>query len=119
MEFDLSRKQQDVYDQVGALGKEKFAKRAADLRRTQAATPRENMRTSSRRGSWGSRSPRTWRDAGSGAMGRDPLLYLIAVEQTARYCLSTSHCLHIHCHGCASRRPGRARRSSASGSSAR
>ena len=36
---------------------------------------------------------------GSGAMGRDPLLYLIAIEQTARYCLSTAHSLHIHCHG--------------------
>jgi alkylation response protein AidB-like acyl-CoA dehydrogenase len=27
------------------------------------------------------------------------LLYLIAVEQTARYCMSTAHSLHIHCHG--------------------
>ena len=37
--------------------------------------------------------------ASSGASGKDPLLYLLAVEQTVRYCMSTAQCLHVHCHG--------------------
>jgi len=98
MDFELTRRQQDVYEQVGALGKEKFAKRAA-LHDAEASTPRENMRDFFDAGLMGLTVSEERGGLGSGAMGTDPLLYLIAVEQTARYCLSTSHCIHIHCHG--------------------
>ncbi len=98
MDFELTPRQREVYEKVGALGKEKFAKRAATYD-TQAATPRENMRDFFEAGLMGLTVSEERGGLGSGCMGNDPLLYLIAVEQTARYCLSTSHCIHIHCHG--------------------
>jgi alkylation response protein AidB-like acyl-CoA dehydrogenase len=98
MDFSLTPAQQAVYDQVGALGRDKFAKRAQALDAA-AVTPLENMRDFFDAGLMGLTVSRDLGGMGSGVMGEDPLLYILAVEQTARYCLSTSHCLHIHCHG--------------------
>lgn len=98
MDFDYSPKQREVYEIVGELGKTKFAPRAGghDIR---AETPVDNMDDFFKAGLSGLTISEDLGGLGSGAMGSDPLLYLIAVEQTARYCLSTAHCLHIHCHG--------------------
>ena len=98
MDFAFTPAQQAVYDQVGALGKDKFAKRAQALD-VAAVTPLENMRDFFDAGLMGLTVSRDMGGMGSGVMGEDPLLYILAVEQTARYDLSTSHCLHIHCHG--------------------
>jgi len=98
MDFELTRRQQDVYDQVGALGREKFGPRAHEFD-VKAETPRANMKDFFDAGLMGLTVGEDMGGAGSGAMGTDPLLYLLAVEQTARYCLSTAHCFHIHCHG--------------------
>jgi alkylation response protein AidB-like acyl-CoA dehydrogenase len=105
MDFEFTKKQQDVYDAVGALGKDKFAKRAREYD-VRAETPIENMKDFFDAGLMGMTISEDMGGMGSGAMGTDPLLYLLAVEQTARYCLSTSHCIHIHCHGA----PGRSGR---------
>ena len=98
MDFEFTKQQQDVYDAVGALGKDKFAKRAHEYD-VRAETPLENMKDFFDAGLMGMTISEDMGGMGSGAMGTDPLLYLLAVEQTARYCLSTSHCIHIHCHG--------------------
>ncbi len=98
MDFDYSPKQREIYERVGELGKTKFAPRAGVFDE-KAETPLINMRDFFEAGLLGLTISEELGGLGSGAMGRDPLLYLIAVEQTARYDLSTAHCLHIHCHG--------------------
>ncbi|HZQ60158.1 MAG TPA: acyl-CoA dehydrogenase family protein, partial [Casimicrobiaceae bacterium] len=98
MDFEFTPRQQEVHDVINALGKEKFAKRAAEFD-VRAETPLANMRDLFDAGLMGLTIGEDLGGDGSGAMGKDPLLYLLAVEQTARYCLSTAHCLHIHCHG--------------------
>ena len=78
MDFELTRRQQEVYEQVGALGKEKFAKRAHEFD-VRAQTPRENMKDFFEAGLMGLTVGEDLGGAGSGAMGSDPLLYLLAV----------------------------------------
>jgi len=98
MDFDFTPKQRELYELVGELGKTKFAPRAAEWDE-KAKTPLANMKDFIDAGLAGLTVSEDIGGMGSGAMGRDPLLYLIAIEQTARYCLSTAHSLHIHCHG--------------------
>ncbi len=98
MDFELTPKQKHVYETVGALAREKFAPRAArhDM---EATTPIENMRDLFEAGLLGLTVSEDLGGMGSGASGKDPLLYLLAVEQSSRSCMSTGHCVHIHCHG--------------------
>ena len=98
MSFEFSPEQRRVYDLVGDLGRTKFAPRAAE-HDVQATTPSLNMEEFHRAGLLGLTISEDLGGMGSGVMGTDPLLYLLAVEQTARYDLSTAQCLHIHCHG--------------------
>ena len=98
MNFAFSPEQQRVYDLVGELGRTKFGPRAAE-HDVHASTPVANMRDFFDAGLLGLTIGEDLGGMGSGVMGRDPLLYLLAVEQTARYDLSTAQCLHIHCHG--------------------
>ncbi|THT98095.1 acyl-CoA dehydrogenase [Lampropedia puyangensis] len=95
MNFNFTPEQQRIYDLVGELGRSVFAPRAAQTAQ-EARTPVENLKAlqdakvtpatvSVERGG-----------LGGGAAGTDPLISLLAVEQTARYCLSTAQCLHIH-----------------------
>lgn len=98
MEFDYTPGQRELYELVGALGRSKFAPRAGEFDQ-KAETPVDNMREFFQNNLMGLTISEDLGGLGSGAMGRDPLLYLVAIEQTARYCLSTAHCLHIHCHG--------------------
>lgn len=98
MDFELSPSQKKVYDTVGALAREKFVARAAKADRD-AQTPIENLRDFRAAGLLGLTISADLGGMGSGCAGADPLLYLLAVEQTARYCMSTAQCLHIHCHG--------------------
>lgn len=98
MDFDYTPRQREIYDIVGELGRTRFAPNAG--KHDEAATlPIENMRDFHAAGLSGLTVSEDLGGLGSGAMGNDPLLYLIAVEQTARYCMSTAHSLHIHCHG--------------------
>jgi len=99
MDFRLSQQQQRVFEEVGALAKNKFATRAAKYDR-EASTPVENLQDLFDGGHLALTISEDLGGADSGAMGNDPLLYLLAVEQTATACLSTAQCLHIHSHGC-------------------
>jgi len=98
MNFELSQRQQKVYDAVGAIAREKFLPRAAKADQ-EAKTPVENLRDLHKARLLGMTVSEDLGGMGSGCAGTDPLLYLLAVEQTARYCMSTAQCLHIHCHG--------------------
>ncbi|WP_340151215.1 acyl-CoA dehydrogenase family protein [uncultured Sneathiella sp.] len=98
MNFELSPAQREVYEIVGELGRSKFSARANEYDRN-ATTPIENLRDMGDQGLLKLTIAKDRGGMGSGALGEDPLLYLIAVEQTARYCLGTAQCLHIHCHG--------------------
>ncbi len=98
MNFELTPRQKEVYETVGALGRERFAPRAAK-HDYEASTPLENLRDLYDAGLLGLTISEELGGLGSGTAGTDPLLYLLAVEQTSRSCMSTGHCLHIHCHG--------------------
>lgn len=98
MDFNLTPKQREVYELTGQLARRNFAPRAAAYDRD-AVWPKENfddfrdnglltLTIAEDQGGWG-----------SGALGDDPLLYLLVIEQTARACLSTAQCIHIHSHG--------------------
>ena len=98
MDFDYSPRQREVYERVGELGKTKFAARAGEYDE-KAETPLANLHDLRDAGLLGLTISEELGGLGSGAMGNDPLLYLIAIEQTARYCMGTAQSLHIHCHG--------------------
>ncbi|MFG1478339.1 acyl-CoA dehydrogenase family protein [Xanthobacter sp. V4C-4] len=98
MDFEFSPRQRQVYEEVGRLGREVFAPRAAG-HDAAASLPLDNLKDL---GDLGLLKLTISSDLGgedSGAKGSDPLLYLLAVEQTARHCPSTGQCLHIHSHG--------------------
>jgi len=98
MDFVLSPSQRKVYETVGELSRTVFRKRAA-LHDREASTPRENLRDLFDAGLIGLTISERMGGMGSGTAGKDPLLYLLAVEQLARGDLSTAQCFHIHCHG--------------------
>lgn len=98
MNFDFSPRHREVYEEVGRLGREVFAVRAA-AHDAEASLPLDNLRDLSDLGLLKLTISRDLGGEDSGARGSDPLLYLLAVEQTARYCPSTGQCLHIHSHG--------------------
>ncbi|MDS1139902.1 acyl-CoA dehydrogenase family protein [Pusillimonas sp. SM2304] len=97
MNFNFSKTQQDLYELVGYLAREHFAPRAEESDRLKAL-PLDNLRDLHKHGLLGLTIAREHGGLGSGVMGEDPLLYLLAIEQTARLDLSTAHCLHIHLH---------------------
>ena len=99
MDFRLTAEQQRVYDIVGELGRERFAKRARDYD-VRAATPLDNLRDLYEGGLSKLTISKAFGGGGSGALGEDPLLSLLVVEQTARYCPSTAQCIHIHFNTC-------------------
>ncbi len=97
MNFNFSKAQRDLYELVGYLAREHFASRAAasDIEGT---LPVENLRDLNAHGLLALTIARERGGMGSGVMGEDPTLYLLAIEQVARVDLSTAHCLHIHLH---------------------
>jgi alkylation response protein AidB-like acyl-CoA dehydrogenase len=99
MNFNFSKSQQDLYELVGYLAREHFAPRAA-ASDAACTLPLENLRDLQSHGLLGLTIARERGGSGSGVMGEDPALYLLAIEQTARVDLSTAHCLHIHLHAC-------------------
>lgn len=99
MNFNFSQSQQDLYELVGYLAREHFAARAAEAEATQSL-PVQNLKDLQAHGLLGLTIAREHGGKGSGVMGEDPVLYLLAIEQTARVDLSTAHCLHIHLHAC-------------------
>lgn len=96
--FELTPKQKEIYETVGTLGRDRFAKRAPSHDRD-ATVPIDNLKELGAAGILKLTISEDLGGASSGASGKDPLLYLLAVEQTARYCMSTAQCLHVHCHG--------------------
>lgn len=95
MDFALSPAQQRVYDTVGELGRTRFAARAHrhDL---EASTPLDNLKDLFDAGLGAQSIRKSFGGGGGGALGEDPLISLLVVEQTARYCLGTAQCIHIH-----------------------
>lgn len=98
MNFELSKRQRHVYETVGEIARDKFARRAAQADQD-AKTPVENLRDLHKAGLGAMTVSEELGGMGSGCAGKDPLLYLLAVEQTARVCMSTAQCVHIHAHG--------------------
>lgn len=98
MNFELTPEQRRVYEWVGELGRTRFAARAADYDRD-ARLPLENLADLREARLLAATVGRDLGGLGSGALGEDYLLSLLAVEQTARYCPSTAQCLHIHFNG--------------------
>lgn len=97
MNFDFSKPQQEVYELVGYLAREHFAARAATYDR-ERRLPLENLADLHAHGLLGLTIAKQHGGMGSGVLGEDPVLYLLAIEQVARVDLSTAHCLHIHLH---------------------
>ena len=97
MDFELTPRQRDVFEVAGDLGRE-FAARAAQHDRD-ASLPVANIDAMRDCGFLNLTISADLGGMGSGARGTDPLLYLLAIEQIARYCLSSAQCLHIHSHG--------------------
>lgn len=95
MDFDYTPKQREIYETVGELGRARFAKRAAQYD-ADAVTPVENLKDLVNAGYAGAALREDLGGLGGGALGKDPLASLLVVEQTARYCLSTAQCIHIH-----------------------
>ncbi len=95
MDFDYTPKQREIYETVGTLGRERFAARAAAYDE-QAITPVDNLQDLVDAGYAGAALREDIGGLGGGALGTDPLASLLVVEQTARYCLSTAQCIHIH-----------------------
>src|SRR5665213_4298086 len=98
MDFEFTPAQRNVYETVGELARSRFAARAAK-HDADATLPVENMRDLFDAGLFGITISEDLGGMSSGAMGKDPLLYLLAVEQLARSDVSTAQCFHIHCHG--------------------
>lgn len=95
MDFAYSPKHQKIYDTVGALGVERFARRATEWE-SASRSPAENLDDLYDAGLLGAALSEEMGGLGGGALGVDPLASLLVVEQTARYCLSTAQCIHIH-----------------------
>jgi alkylation response protein AidB-like acyl-CoA dehydrogenase len=97
MNFNFSKPQHELYELVGYLAREHFAPRASvhDRERT---LPLDNLADLHKHGLLSLTIARERGGLGSGVMGIDPTLYLLAIEQTARVDLSTAHCLHVHLH---------------------
>jgi alkylation response protein AidB-like acyl-CoA dehydrogenase len=98
VDFEFSPRQREVYELVGELGRTKFAKRASKYDEY-ARLPEENIADLAANGLLKLTISKDLGGEDSGAKGSDPLLYLLAIEQVARYCPSTAQCLHIHSHG--------------------
>lgn len=98
MNFELTPKQKQVYETVGEISRTVFKTNSAK-HDVEASTPRENLRALFDAGLNGITISERMGGMGSGTAGEDPLLYLLAVEQTARGDMSTAQCFHIHCHG--------------------
>ncbi len=94
MDFSLSPAQQDIYERIGELGRTRFLDRAPRYDR-EARTPVENLQDLIDAGVAGAALSKAYGGLGSGPLGEDPLLALLIVEQTARYCVGTAQCLHI------------------------
>lgn len=97
MNFSLSREQARVQNLARGLAREAFAGRAADGDLA-AQVPAANLADLRSHGLLGLVIGRDLGGAGGGVQGEDPLAYLLALEQIAQVCLSTSHCLQVHCH---------------------
>lgn len=95
MDFSFTPAQQRVHSLAAAVAKEVFAPRAA-RHDAEASTPLDNLRALHDAGLLGLTIRKSLGGGGSGALGDDPLLSLLVVEQTARHCLSTAQCVHIH-----------------------
>ncbi|CAN5410829.1 acyl-CoA dehydrogenase family protein [soil metagenome] len=96
MDFSLTKKHQDIYDKVGELGRTRFAARAAWHDANPTVSPVENLKDLFDAGLAGASVREDIGGLGGGALGTDPLASLLVVEQTARYCMSTAQCIHIH-----------------------
>ncbi|MBD1586612.1 acyl-CoA dehydrogenase family protein [Pseudomonas typographi] len=95
MDFEYEQAHQRVYDIVGELGRSRFAPRAQGYDE-RAELPRENLRDLFDAGLLGLSISKSLGGGGGGALGEDPLISLLVVEQAARYCLSTAQSVHIH-----------------------
>lgn len=94
----LSARQREAYDQAGQLARERFATRAAAHARARTL-PALDLADLAASGLLNLAAGEDIGGAGSGIMGRDPLLYLLVLDQIAHHAgLATSHSLQVHSH---------------------
>ncbi|CAO3439302.1 acyl-CoA dehydrogenase family protein [Azospirillum doebereinerae] len=98
MDFNFTKAQRDVYETAGRIGREVLAPNAR-RHDEEASLPLDALKILADEGFLKLTVPAAYGGLDSGAKGSDPLLYLLAIEQLARYCHSTAHCLQVHSHG--------------------
>jgi alkylation response protein AidB-like acyl-CoA dehydrogenase len=97
VDFGFTDRHQEILAVVGRLGREKFRHRAAQYD-AGTQSPIENILDFQRAGLLNLTIRAEHGGQDSGALGSDPLLYLLAVEETARHCPGTAQSVHIHYH---------------------
>lgn len=95
MDFGYTPRQQKVYDAVGEIGRTRFLPRAPQTE-ARGESPADNLRDLFDAGVIGAALSEKVGGLGGGNLGKDPLISLLVIEQTARYCTSTAQCIHIH-----------------------
>jgi alkylation response protein AidB-like acyl-CoA dehydrogenase len=97
VDFSLTDKHRDILAKMGRIGCEtirpstgRYENGTQSVVDTFRAFGREGMLNLTIRAEHGGQD--------SGAHGADPLLYLPAVEESARYCPGTAQSVHIHYH---------------------
>ena len=97
MDFGFTDRHQEILAVVGRPGRENFRYRAAQYDAgTQSLIA--NILDFQRAGLLNLTIRAEHGGQDSGALGSDPLLYLLAVEETARHCPGTAQRVHIHYH---------------------
>ncbi|MUO43027.1 acyl-CoA dehydrogenase family protein [Agrobacterium vitis] len=98
MHLPLTPGQRAASETAGRLARERFAPRAAAYD-TELRLPVEDLRDLAEAGLLNLAAGEDIGGGGSGVLGKDPLLYLLILEQLARYSgLATSHSLQVHSH---------------------
>lgn len=97
MNLSLTPLQQKLSGLARSLAREAFAERAAGYDE-RAVLPEENLHDLRAVGLLNLVVGKDLGGHGSGIGSADPLLYLLVLEEIAAVCLSTSHCLQVHCH---------------------
>jgi alkylation response protein AidB-like acyl-CoA dehydrogenase len=97
MDFELTARQRELQELTAELGRERFLARAAEHDRD-ITLPEENLADLREAGLLTLTIAEELGGQGSGTKGKDPLLYLLAIEQIARYCPSTAQCFQVHAH---------------------
>jgi alkylation response protein AidB-like acyl-CoA dehydrogenase len=97
MDLKFTPRQQEVYDLADRLSRQAFEPRAASYD-AQGVLPLDDLRDLASHGLLHLAIGADVGGGDSGILGKQPLLYLLALERAARASLATSHSLQVHSH---------------------